>query len=225
MDSVGNGRPTAASELVAQYLSETSEGGLRDFLSPDIIMQGFVKAALAMLLTDARPERGIALGVIMENVTTQLSDLYGRDMSCAMKDPWNMMCILVSEMESVSVLFNFIYVNRFIQKPEQWVHCFYQVTFEGDTKAVFDLSKAVLLLDQFDSCGSPSFPGTDVMIQAAFTVRHTFSAYVVASQIKTFIYADDENPVAGAAFLATENNSVKVNFYGFKHELTFFFLY
>jgi hypothetical protein len=114
MDSVGNGRPTAASELVAQYLNETNGGGFREFMSPDIIMQGFMKAALAMLLTEARPERGIALGMIMENVTKQLSDLYGRDMSCAMKDPWNVMCIVVSEMESVSVLFNFIY-NRFIQ--------------------------------------------------------------------------------------------------------------
>jgi hypothetical protein len=57
------------------------------------------------------------------------------------------------------------------------------------------------------------------MIQAAFTVRHAFSAYVVVSQIKQYIFANDENPVAGAAFLAADNNSVKVNFYGFKHEI------
>ena len=87
---------------------------------------------------------------------------------------------------------------------------------------MFELTRSIFLLHQLDSFDTTSWPGTDAMIQAAFTVRHSFAAYVVVSQIKQYIFTNDENISAGAAFLAIGNNSEKVNFNRFIPGLLFF---
>ena len=102
MDSEGDGS-SSAGVLVARYLSQTNEGAPHPIiLSPDIIMQGFLKASLAMLLSEPLGERTNSLMEIMEYLCGKLSALYGRDMSTQLGVPWSLMCCVVSDMEFVS---------------------------------------------------------------------------------------------------------------------------
>jgi len=122
MDSEGDGR-SSAGVLVARYLSQRNEGAPHPIsLSPDIIMQGFLKASLAMLLSEPQRERTNSLMEIMEYLCGKLSDLYGRDMSTQLGVPWSLMCCVVSDMEFVSCpIMLFLYFLTDYLKKQNYV--------------------------------------------------------------------------------------------------------